>query len=134
METVKVTIDWCDRNYSAFIGEKIGGVVIITDKSLEDLKKKLRGAVDAHIEDLGEDAAEWLRRGDYAFEYEFTMSATLQNALNYTTLAALSRITGIRHAQLSHYANAVSRPKPQQSEKIISGLHAIGHACLAANC
>ncbi len=132
METVKVTIDWCNRNYSAFIGEKIGGVVIITDKSLENLKKKLRGAVDAHIEDLGEDAAEWLRSGDYTFEYEFTMSATLQNALNYTTLAAISRITGIRHAQLSHYANAVSRPKQQQCDKIISGLHTIGNACLAA--
>lgn len=133
MKTVKVTIDWCNRNYSAFIGEKIGGMVIVTDKSLEDLKKKLQSAVNTHIADMGEDAAEWLRSGDYTLEYEFTMSATLQNALNYTTLAAISRITGIRHAQLSHYANAVSRPKQQQSEKIISGLHAIGYACLAAN-
>ena len=132
MEIVKVTIDWCNKNYSAFIGEKIGGVVIVTDKSLDRLKKKLQSAVNTHIESMEEDAAEWLRSGDYTFVYEFTMSATLQNALNYTTLAAISRITGIRHAQLSHYANAVSRPKPQQCDKIISGLHTIGNACLAA--
>ena len=132
MEIVKVTIDWCNKNYSAFIGEKIGGVVIVTDKSLDGLKKKLQSAVNTHIESMEEDAAEWLRSGDYTLEYEFTMSATLQNALNYTTLAAISRITGIRHAQLSHYANAVSRPKQQQSDKIISGLHTIGNACLAA--
>lgn len=132
MEIVKVTIDWCNKNYSAFIGEKIGGVVIVTDKSLEGLKKKLQEAVEFHFEGLGSEATDWMKHKDYQFAYTYTISATLQNALNYTTLAAISRITGIRHAQLSHYANAVSRPKQQQSDKIISGLHTIGNACLAA--
>lgn len=34
METVKVTIDWCNRNYFAFVGEKMGGVVIVTDPTM----------------------------------------------------------------------------------------------------
>lgn len=133
MKTINVTIDWCEKNYSAFIGKGVCGVIIVTDKSLEGLKKRLQEAVEFHFEGLGDEAAEWMKhREDYQFAYTYTISATLQNALNYTTLAALSRITGIRHAQLSHYANAVSRPKQQQSEKIISGLHTIGNACLAA--
>jgi hypothetical protein len=131
METIKVTVDWCEKNYSALIGENIGGVIVVTDKTLDGLKDKLREGVQFHIEGLGDEATDWMKSGEYTFQYEYTISAILQNALNYTTLAALSRITGIRHAQLSHYANALSRPKQPQSEKIISGLHTIGKTCLS---
>ena len=133
MKKLNVLVDWCDKNYSAFINEDVDGVIIVTDKTLDGLKTKLQEAAEFHFEGLGEDAEAWMMSGDFELEYSYTMSAILQNALNFTTLAALSRITGIKHAQLSHYANAVSRPKAEQYNKIISGLHTIGQACLSMN-
>lgn len=132
METIKVLVDWCDHNYSAYISEKIDGVVIVTGKTIEELKQNIQESLTFHIEGLEEEVDEWLAKGDYQLTYECTVSATLQNCLNYTTLAALSRVTGIKHAQLSHYANSIAKPKPKQKEKILLGLHTIGEACLAA--
>lgn len=133
MKKLNVLVDWCDKNYSAFINEDVDGVIIVTDKTLDGLKTKLQEATAFHFDGLGNEAADWMLSGDFSFEYAYTMSAILQNALNFTTLAAISRITGIKHAQLSHYANAVSRPKQEQYNKIINGLHTIGQACLSIN-
>ena len=74
---------------------------------------------------------QYLRLHEYILEYEKRISAILHEAQQYTTLSALSRITGIKHAQLSHYANAVSQPRPAQRTRILEGIHKIGESCLA---
>lgn len=130
MEKIHVIIDWCEKNYSAMIGDNIDGVVIVTDKSLDKLKKKLDEALAFHFEGIGEEAAKWMKAGDYQLEYEYTFSATLQRALQYTTLTALSLVTGIHHAQLSRYANAITKPKKEQQERVMNGIHQIGNACM----
>ena len=42
MKQLNVLVDWCDKNYSAFINEDVDGVIIVTDKTLNDLKTKLQ--------------------------------------------------------------------------------------------
>lgn len=133
MEKLVVLVDWCEKNYSALINENIDGMVIVTAKTMEELKTQLNESIQLHLNDEESAVCVALKQLGYELEYKYTMSAILQNALNFTTLAALSRITGIKHAQLSHYANAVSRPKQEQYNKIISGLHTIGNACLSIN-
>ncbi len=68
-------------------------------------------------------------------EAEFTfvkdISAILQECKSYISLAWLAKITGINKAQLSQYACGTRHPKPAQREKIISGIHNIGNACLS---
>lgn len=131
MKKLVVLVDWCEKNYSALINENVDGIILATAKSLKELEVRLKESIELHILDSECEVSDFLRKGEYELEYQYTISATLQKALNYTTLAAISRVTGIKHAQLSHYANAVSRPLPRQQERIINGLHEIGRVCLS---
>lgn len=132
MEKIIVKVDWCGKNYASYISDpRINGLVVSTAKTYEDLQKETQESLQIHIEGCvadGDSILENIKNGDYELVYEKRVSAILHEAQQYTTLAALSRTTGIRHAQLSHYANAVSRPRPEQCERIIDGLHTIGKA------
>lgn len=116
MEIV-VKVDWIEKNFVASIASKDLGAVIVTDKTEQGVKNKFADAFDFHTEGKFEGVK---------FVYEYSVSAKLQIALQYTTLAVLSRITGIKHAQLSHYANSVSIPRKPQYDKIMYGIHTIG--------
>jgi hypothetical protein len=47
-----------------------------------------------------------------------------------TTIAAISRATGINERLLSHYANGIKRPSAKQRQKIIDGIHLIGKSLM----
>lgn len=49
----------------------------------------------------------------------------------YFTLSALSYASGINQHQLSHYANGLKRPRPQQRQRIVEGMHKIGRELLS---
>lgn len=82
------------------------------------------------VED-GEEVPEWLANGQYDIEYTLSSAALLRQAENYTTMAAISRATGINQKLLSNYANAVKVPRPAQRQRIVDGLHAIGRQFLS---
>ena len=134
METIKVEISWSDKNYCCGWGLKGVGAVMCTNKDIDALKKEfaetLRFHLDAMVED-GEDIPQWLASGDYTIEYVLAVSALLRQAELYTTMAAISRATGINQKLLSHYANAVKQPRPAQKQKIVNGLHLIGQKVLS---
>ncbi|MCQ2351519.1 MAG: CopG family transcriptional regulator [Paludibacteraceae bacterium] len=133
-EVLKIKLNWEDKNFSAAFAMPDFGAVIVTDKTESGIKQKFAEAMAFHIEGMKNDGDKlplWAEAGNYELEFVSTVSAMLQQALQYTTLTALSNVTGMKHAQLSHYANAVSIPRPKQREKIITGLHTIGQKCLA---
>ncbi len=74
-----------------------------------------------------------------AAHYRFRRRATQKKEMSlppkevekFTTLAALSRATGINQRQLSHYAIGTKQPRPASRERIIQGLHAIGRMALS---
>ena len=135
MVTIKVTVDWCGKNYAAYICDsRVGGVVLATSKTYSGLQKEAEESVRFQIEGClndGDDLPEDIQKGNYQLEFEKRISAVLHEVQQYTTLSALSRVTGIRQAQLSHYANAISQPRPLQRARIIEGLHKIGEFCMA---
>ena len=92
---------------------------------MKETEEGLQFHLEGCIND-GDPISEDIKNGNYELVYEKRVSAILHEAQQFTTLAALSRATGIRHAQLSHYANAVSKPRPEQCARIIEGLHTIG--------
>jgi hypothetical protein len=47
------------------------------------------------------------------------------------TRAALSRLTGINEKQLGHYVCGRSKPRHQQSLKIVNALHSLGNELTA---
>ena len=135
MEKIKVDVQWCDKNFGASLGDNVPGAVVLTAKTFEELKREVPETLHFHVEGMiadGEDVPQWLRDGDYEFEYNLLDVATMLRAYEpYYTLAALSHATGINQHQLFHYANGLKHPRPQQRQRIVEGMHEIGRQLLA---
>ena len=135
MEKIIVSVSWCDRNFGASLSDNVPGAVVITaetyEKLLREVPETLRFHVQGMIED-GDDVPEWLAKGDYEFEYNLIDVATVLRAFEpFVSLAAISRASGINQHQLSHYATRIKKPRPQQRERIVSGIHKIGQELLS---
>ena len=134
METIKVEVTWEDKNYCCGWALPGFGAVICTGKRLDSLKADFEDAIKAQVTDMvaeGEDVPVWLAAGDYTVEYTLAVSALLRQAEQFTTMAVISRFTGINQKQLSHYANSLKKPREAQRERIVNGLHAIGQQFIA---
>ena len=134
MGKIKVEISWSEKNYCCGWGYKGFGAVLCTNKTLEGLKSEFEAAIRTQIEDMvadGESLPKWLADGDYTFEYTLSASALLRQAEQFTTMAVISRVTGINQKLLSHYANSIKKPREAQRERIVNGLHSIGQKFLS---
>ena len=72
MEKNIVDVAWCDRNYGGSLGSNVPGAVVFTAPTFEALQKEAKESLEFHVEGLvenGEDVPEWLKNGDYEFEY-----------------------------------------------------------------
>lgn len=136
MEKVDVYVDWCGKNFAASFGENIPGAVVFTAHSWEEVKREAKKTLDFHVEGMlldGDDVPEWLRKGDYELEFHpESIAALLHSCEDYTTIAAIARAAGMNPRQLSHYANGLKKPRPQQRQRILDGLHKIGRQLLTA--
>lgn len=134
-ETIKVFVEWADRNFSASLGDNVPGAVVIAAKDIIELKKEVVETLRFHVEGMladGDEVPQWLADGDYELEYDYVSAAALIHACEpYATIAALSRATGINQRQLSHYANGLRNPRPEQRRRIVEGLHSIGRELLS---
>lgn len=135
MEKIRIDIQWCDKNFGASFGENVPGALAITADTFESLQKAieetLRFHVDGMIED-GDNVPQWLLDGDYEFEYKYLDIATLLKVCeSYSSLTAISRASGINQRQLSHYVNGIKKPRPNQRQRIIDGIHKIGKELIA---
>lgn len=132
MEKITISVAWCDKNFGGTFGDNVPGAVVFTARTFPELQKAARETLEFHVEGLiadGEAVPEWLRSGDYEFVYHYEdVAALLHASLPYVSLAALSRASGISQGQLSHYANGVKKPRPEQRRRIVDGLHRIGSA------
>lgn len=128
-KTVKVS--WTDKNFSAYFADEKIGAVVATGKTLEELKKNFKEAFEFHIDGMREDGEEipkWATEENKEFEWQLNAAALIRSCEPYTSLAALARASGINEQQLSHYANGIKVPRPQQRERIVAGIHKIGQA------
>jgi predicted RNase H-like HicB family nuclease len=128
MAKIKVLISWSGDNYAATCTE-INGVVIATNKTIDGVKKAFEDALKFHIDSSVKDGdmlPEYLIKEKYTFNYELHTSALLHDLDGIITRAALSRLTGINERQLGHYLSGFRNPKPEQREKIITGIHKLG--------
>lgn len=135
MEKIKVDVAWCDKNFGASLGDNVPGAVVLAAKTYEELLREVPETLRFHVEGMladGDDVPQWLIDGDYEFEYNLTDVATVLRAYEpFVSLAAISRASGINQHQLSHYANGLKQPRPQQRQRIVDGIHKIGRELLA---
>lgn len=134
MKKIKINVSWTGNNFCCGFGMPGVGAVLATNKTLDGLKAEFEDSLKFHIEGCvedGDDIPQYLIDGNYEIEYNLDSSALLREAETFTTLAAISRATGINQKQLSHYANGVKTPRKEQRSRIIAGLHEIGRRALA---
>lgn len=131
---LKIHVGWSGKNFCCGLSEGIGGTVAVTAKTLAKLKEDFEESLRWHIEGCiadGDPLPDYLVTGDYELDYELDAAALLRDAEYFTTLAAISRVTGINQKLLSHYANALKIPRASQRQRIVDGLHNIGRQFLA---
>lgn len=135
MEKIRVDVSWCNNNFSASFGDNVPGAVVFTADNFSDLQKEAKESLEFHVEGMladGDDVPQWLRDGDYQFEYNCLDATTLLHAYApFLSLAAISRASGINQHQLSHYVNGLKQPRPAQRQRIVDGIHKIGRELLA---
>lgn len=114
--------------YSIYTNEEFPFGFFGEGNSIESAKKDFLAVFEAsaikHKERTGIDI-------NAEFEFVCDMSAILQECKNYISFAFLSKITGINKAMLSQYACGTRKPKAENREKIIKGIHQIGNTCLS---
>ncbi|MDR1881345.1 MAG: CopG family transcriptional regulator [Prevotella sp.] len=129
MQKIKVLISWSGDNYCADAGnENINGVVLVTNKTFDGVKREFESSLKFHIEGCisgGDVLPEWIVKGNYELEYVLETSALLHRLDGILTRSAIARATGINEKQIGHYASGHRNPRPKQREKIIRGIHSI---------
>jgi len=135
MEKIQVKIGWSGNNYSCVADDMaLNGIIVVTNKTLEGLKKDFQESLHFHLEGCLQDndvLPEWLVSGQYEVNFLLETSALLHSLDGIITRSAISRATGINERQIGHYASGYRTPRPQQREKIINGIHAISRQLAA---
>lgn len=123
MENVVIKAARTDGGYCCSC-ELMPGWVVAYTGDIDGFKDYVRESVDFWLEGRREDGEEYPRvfDGDYRLVYDFDAATLLDYYRGIFSFSALQAITGINQKQLAHYASGVSKPRPQQVEKIKSGL------------
>jgi predicted RNase H-like HicB family nuclease len=101
-------------------------------ETVEEAKADAKAALEGFVKVLqlhGKPLPEVLQ-GKYALDFIFDTSAILAYIGGTVTQSALAKASGIAPAQLSHYATRRKRPRPEQRNKIVLGLHKIAEELL----
>jgi predicted RNase H-like HicB family nuclease len=104
-------------------------------ETLEEAKIDAHSALNGFVEMLklhSKPVPEALR-GKYELNFIFDTSAIIAHIGGTVTQSALSKACGIAPAQLSHYATRRKKPRPEQRNKIVFGLHKIANELLAVS-
>ncbi|GAB6122332.1 hypothetical protein [Dysgonomonas termitidis] len=104
-------------------------------ETIEAAKADAQAALDTYVKTLnnyGRQLPEVLQ-GVYELAFEFDIEALLKYIDGVVTKTALAKAAGINVSQLSHYSSGLKRPRKEQQEKIINGLHKIGKDLLSVS-
>lgn len=133
MEKIIVNVEWYDKNFGASLSDNVPGAVVLTAKTYDELLISVPETLRFHVQgmlDDGDVVPQWLADGNYEFEYVLDTTALIHVCDTYTSLAAISRASGINQHLLSHYANGLNKPRPQQRDCIVDGIRKIGNELL----
>ncbi len=134
MNKITVDVSWTGDNFCASWCDGQDGTVLVTAKTLKELKDDMAASIRLHIKgciDDGDSFPKYLENGEYDIDYCLDAAALIRNAETFTTISAISRVSGINQKQLSHYANGVRHPRPLQIARIKAALAIIGTQLLA---
>jgi len=102
-------------------------------ETVELAKKDAQDVIHFYIECLNKanTPIPEILQNEYELIFEFDVEALLKYIDGTVTKTALSKASGINVTQLSHYSSGLKKPRKEQREKIISGLHKIANDLLS---
>jgi predicted RNase H-like HicB family nuclease len=104
-------------------------------ETLETAKSDAKSVLDSYLVTLDRcnQPIPEILQGDYELVFEFDIVALLKYIDGTVTKTALAKASGINPSQLTHYSSGSRKPRPEQREKIITGLHRIGRDLLTVS-
>ena len=133
MKQIHVTLELGKDGYGLWF-EEIENVFGFGE-TVEAAKKDARAALEGYIVALKKcnQPIPKILQEKYELIFEFDIKALLQYIDGTVTKIALAKASGINPTQLSHYSSGLKKPRKQQREKIISGLHKLGRDLLSVS-
>lgn len=131
MERVFINAARTENGYSCSC-DLLEGWVVAHDGNFESFKEYVQESIDFYLECAREDGQDYpsVFDGEYELIYKFSVEALLAYYKGILSFSALEKITGINQKQLNHYAQGLKKPRPQQEEKIRSGLRNLANTLL----
>lgn len=104
-------------------------------ETLEAAKDDAQKVLDFYISILnksGKNIPEFLK-GEYELEFTFDTVALFKHIDGIVTKTALAKASGVNQTQLTHYSSGLKKPRKEQREKIINGLHKLAQELLSVS-
>jgi predicted RNase H-like HicB family nuclease len=104
-------------------------------ESVEAAKADAKAVLNFYIEclDKANKPIPEMLQGEYELAFEFDIEALLKYINGTVTKIALAKASGINPTQLSHYSSGLKKPRKEQRNKIVAGLHKLGNDLLAVS-
>ncbi|WP_352423226.1 type II toxin-antitoxin system HicB family antitoxin [Proteiniphilum sp.] len=133
MKTIKVILEAGKDGYGVSFNEipNIFGFGESIEEAKDDAEQALVGFIRI-LEKQGRPVPEVLD-GEYELAFEFDTVALLKHIEGIVTKTALAKASGINASQLSHYSSGLKKPRKEQRDRIISGLHKLGEELLSVS-
>ena len=133
MRKIHVTLEMGKDGYGVSF-EEIPNVFGFGE-TIEIAKKDAKASLDFYLECLAKKhrRVPEILQGEYELIYEFDIESLLKYIEGTVTKTALAKASGINATQLSHYSSGLKKPRKEQRDKIIEGLHKIGDSLLSVS-
>jgi predicted RNase H-like HicB family nuclease len=133
MVTINVLLEAGKDGYGVSFREvpTVFGFGSSIEEAMADAKAALEGFVEV-LRERGKPVPGILS-GEYQLVFEFDTEALLKHINGIVTKTALAKASGINPSQLTHYSSGLKKPRKEQREKIIEGLHKLGRDLLSVS-
>lgn len=123
MEKIVMNAARTEHGYSCACN-LIPGWVVAYSGTIEGFRQYVQESVDFWLEGcrMRGDSYPSVFDSEYELVYDFDIATLLDYYRGVFSFSSLQTITGINQKQLAHYASGLSKPRPQQVEKIKRGL------------
>lgn len=126
MEKVVMNAAYTAKGYSCNC-DLLPGWVVAFSGDFEGFRQYVQESIDFYVDGARQDGTAYPQvfDGEYEVVFKFDIVSLLAHYKGILSFSALQKITGINQKQLNHYAAGISKPRPQQEEKIRNGLHSL---------
>jgi len=133
MKQIHATLEMGKDGYGVWFDEL--PCVFSFGETVEAAKSNAKDAVAGYIVALkkSDQSIPEILKGKYELVFEFDIEALLKHIDGTVTKTALAKATGINASLLSHYRSGIKKPRKQQKERIIAGLHKLGRDLLSVS-